>query len=77
MSPARPEPVREGVADDLRLAERCAYILGDASSAALALADLAGRKARGEDAGIWLIGGVWVVGPVPRSSPAETTRRQR
>ncbi len=46
-------------------AKRIAFILGDFSSAAFALRNLAERRQAGEDAVIWLEEGTWIVGPRP------------
>lgn len=46
-------------------ARRIAEIIGPASAAALAIANLEQRRTAGEDAVIWRDGKRWIVGPRP------------
>jgi hypothetical protein len=50
--------------------KRLAYIFGDHSAAALALAEMKTRRERGEDIGIFLLGQTIVVGPPPPNPPS-------
>lgn len=72
-APGHVPPNRQMAQDDEVSAQRVATILGEHSAAAHALAELARRRASGEDAFITEGGGSWWVGCWPAEEACDGT----